>query len=136
MDYGSAQPSFSGQATIGQIAFITKTGGQAQLNFTFFQSLDDTTPGVAKVWGKKDGINLSNILSDVNNCIYVVSADSSVTPLPTAAPNTPTSTPVITSPPVSELPRAGDSEMVLSLMGLSAIFVSIGIVIPAIKRSR
>ncbi|OGG27077.1 hypothetical protein A2960_02970 [Candidatus Gottesmanbacteria bacterium RIFCSPLOWO2_01_FULL_39_12b] len=129
LDYSNTQPSWTGSSSIGQVTFKTKTTGQAQFNFVFFQQYDDTTPGVAKVWSKKDGTNLSNILTDVNNCLYVISG---VTPSPTNAPPGPTATSQPTVPPVTELPRSGNTETTVSLLGLAGLFLIIGSVMPAI----
>ena len=143
LQYGSSQPAFTGSTTIGKATFRAATAGTGTINFTFFQQFDDTTPGVAAVWGKKDGINLSNILTDVINCIYIVNASTStITPSPTAisasptATSTPTTTPTVTprvgSLSVTELPRAGKVENSIFLLILAGIFMSIGVVIPTL----
>jgi len=134
--YGSSQPVFTGNATIGQVTFRAKTAGQAQFNYTFFQQDDDTTPGVAKVWGKKDGTNLSNILTDVNNCIFIVEG-AGITP--TAAPGLPTATPppILPSPTiiptlpignVSEIPRAGKMADTYTFLTLGGLFFTLGLI--------
>jgi len=134
--YGSAHPTFTGSATIGQVTFRAKTAGQAQFNYTFFQQDDDTTPGVAKVWGKKDGINMSNILTDVNNCIFIVEG-AGVTP--TVAPGLPTATlaPILPSPSliptlpignVTEIPRAGSVANTYTFLLLGGIFFTLGLI--------
>jgi len=123
VDYGNAQPSFTGNTPVGKANFKAIATGQAQFNFQFFQPDDDTTPGVAKVWGKKDGSTLSNILSDVNNCIYVVEAPIT-TPSPTVpAGNTPQPTQV---PLPTQLPRAGSGETTASIMGFSLLLILSG----------
>ncbi|MBI2616521.1 hypothetical protein HYW55_00105 [Candidatus Gottesmanbacteria bacterium] len=144
LDYGSSQPAWTGSASIGQIQFTAKAAGQAQFNFVFYQPNDDTTPGVAKVWGKKDGSTLSNILTDVNNCIYVIEA-STITPSPTSTAPTfgPTcaagatpgqgGTPCPTNtvrPTVSYLPKTGIIETTVSLLGIGGILVLSGIFLP------
>lgn len=98
LDYGNAQAQFTGSGAIGSATFKGKAAGQAQFNFVFFQQYDNTTPGVSIIWGKKDGTNLSNILTEVNNCIYVIEGTS---PTATLAPDQPTYTPAPTSLPVS-----------------------------------
>lgn len=145
--YGSSQPAYTGSTTIGKATFRAATAGQAQFNFTFFQQFDDTTPGVATVWGKKDGVNLSNILTDVNNCIYIVNASTStITPSPTVASaspsatptptstSTPTATPRVGSLSVTELPRAGFVENSIFLLILAGVFMSIGAMLKSLNR--
>ena len=122
MDYGNTQPAYTGSTAIGQITFTAAAAGQAQFQYVFFQQYDDTTPGVAKVWGKKDLVNLSNILTDVTNCIYVVSGPT--TPAPTTAGNTPI-------PSVSELPNTGSTETTVSLLLFGFIILTAGAAIPA-----
>lgn len=131
LDFGNAQSSFTGNTVLGRAMFRAKAPGQAQFNFTFFQQYDDTTPGVAKVWGKRDGTNLSNILTDVNNCIYVVEAATPTTP--PAAPTTPPSQPTSAAAPtavVTELPRAGRMEDTIGLLLLSMLFLGVGGILP------
>lgn len=123
LDFGNAQTASSGSGTLGRITFRTKKAGQAKFEYTFFQQYDNTTPGVAKVWGKKDGTNLSNILTDVTNCIYVVSGPITTTPAPTSPPGTPV-------PTVSELPRAGTTETTIMLLAFATLLLTIGGVIP------
>lgn len=145
LDYGSAQPTYTGSSSIGKVTFKAKATGQAQFNFTFLQPKDNTTPGVAKVWGKLDGTNLSNILSDVNNCIYVINA-SVATPTgappptfgPTCAAGTPeasgTPCPSATKAPVptvSQLPRSGSAVETLALLVLAGLFF-IGAAVPMV----
>jgi hypothetical protein len=86
LDYGKAQTAYTGSGSVGQIQFKAKAAGQATFAYTFFQQYDDTTPGVIKVWGKKDGTNITNILTDVNNCIYVIT-EAETSPTPTTPPN-------------------------------------------------
>jgi hypothetical protein len=132
LDYGNSQPSFTGSGSVGQVTFRAKAAGQAQFNYTFFQQYDDTTPGVAKVWGKRDGVNLSNILTDVNNCIYLIegSAPTPTSPpgMPTATlpPGAPTYTPAPPPPTVIQLPRAGNMETSIFFLGLASLFITIG----------
>lgn len=123
LDFGNTQAAFTGSGTIGRITFKTKKAGQAEFKYTFFQQYDDTTPGVAKVWGKKDGTNLSNILTDVTNCIYVVSGPITNTPAPTSPPGTP-------QPTVTELPRAGTTETTFALLVFATLLLTIGGIIP------
>lgn len=132
LDFGNAQTAYTGSAAIGRITFKTKKAGQAQFQYTFFQQYDNTTPGVAKVWGKKDGVTLSNILTDVTNCIYVVSGPLTTT---TPAPTSPTvaTTP---APTVSQLPRAGNTETTMTLLALAAIFITGGLIFPLYVFSR
>ncbi len=129
LDYGNAQAAYTGSSTIGSISFTAKQPGQAEFKYTFFQQYDDTTPGVAKVWGKKDGTNLSNILTDVTNCIYVISAAVTSTPAPTS-PASPSVTPV---PAVNELPRSGTAETTLTLVVFAFLILGLGLAIPAIN---
>lgn len=140
LDYGNAQPEFTGNTTLGKIVFKAVSTGQAQFNFQFFQQYDDTTPGVAKVWGKKDGTTLSNILTDVNNCIYVVEAGptaaptvppgTTATPVPTLAPGVPTS---VQQPLPTQLPRAGTSYTTTSMFGLGIFLIALGMMIPLVS---
>lgn len=129
MDFGKAQTVFKGTSSIGQITFRAKAAGQAQFNFSFFQQYDDTTPagGAVKVWGKKDGTNISNILTDVTNCIYVI-AEKGVTPTPIIT--RPPSTPIPTVPPVTELPRSGVFETTLVFIFLGIVFLGFGVFLP------
>lgn len=123
MDYGQAQPAFTGNSTIGQITFKAKAAGQAQFNFVFFQQYDDTTiaGGAAKVWGKKtEGGSISNILTDVTNCIYVIGT----------TPTSPPLTPLPTTPVVTALPRSGSTETTVSFLILAAIFIAGGLIFP------
>lgn len=132
LDFGSAQASFSGSTVIARTSFKAKQAGSAQLQYTFFQQYDDTTPGVAKVWGKKDGTNLSNILTDVTNCIYVIS--SPTTPTPTTSSSGPTSPPATSAPVVSELPRSGTFETTLVFIVVALMTLGIGIMIPVFSK--
>lgn len=126
LDYGNAQAAYTGSSTIGSIAFKAKQAGQAEFKYTFFQQYDDTTPGVAKVWGKKDGTTLSNILTDVTNCIYVISTAVTSTPGPTSPPATP-------APAISELPRTGSTETTIALVVFAFLIMGLGFVIPALN---
>lgn len=131
LDYGNAQPAFTGSGTVGQLTVKAAAAGQAQFSFKFIQPYDNTTPGVAKVWGKKDGINLSNILTDIgNNCIFIVSAAN---PTPTTPPTVATTVP--TSPPqVTSLPQSGAMENTAAVMGLSVFFIILGIAVPGLLK--
>lgn len=135
LDYGNGQPAYSGSSTpIGRITFKAKQAGQAQFQYTFFQQYDDTTPGVTKIWGKKDGVNLSNILTDVTNCIYVVTGPVTSTPAPTGVnPTTPAAT---SGPQVTELPRAGVMDVTFSLVAFSLILLTLGTVLPALSAGK
>lgn len=138
LDYGNGQPSYKGSTTIGKATFKGVSAGQAQLNYNFFQQYDDTTPGVAKVWGKKNGIDLSNILTDVNNCIYVIEAVTA-SPTPTSLPigTLPTGAPSNTpSPTISVIPPLGGQNMTVSFLGMAAILVGAGIFLPVILNKR
>lgn len=126
LDYGNTQAAYTGTSTIGSISFKAKQAGQAEFKYTFFQQYDDTTPGVAKVWGKKDGTNLSNILTDVTNCIYVISVSVANTPVPTSVPSTPV-------PVVSELPRSGSMETTIALLVFAFSVLGLGLAIPALN---
>lgn len=133
LDYRKDQTSWTGSSSIGQITFKAKSSGQAQFNWIFYQQYDNTTPGVAMVWSKKDGTNLSNILTDVNNCIYVISnttPTSIPTSIPTNVPNKPIVTLRPTIPLVTELPRSGNTESIISFLGLAGIILAIGIFVP------
>lgn len=130
LDFGKSQPAFTGSSTIGQIAFKAKAAGQAQFNFIFFQQYDDTTidGGAAKVWGiKTQGGSVSNILTDVTNCLYVISQ---------AGPTSPPSTPGPTIPVVTTLPRSGNGEVTISFLILSIIFITGGLIFPLYVFSR
>ena len=121
LDYGKAQAAFTGSSTIGQATFKAKAAGQGQFNFVFFQQYDDTTidGGAAKAWGvKTQGGAVSNILTDVTNCIYVIGQAG------------PTSTPGPTVPLVTQLPRSGSGEVTMSLLLLAGIFVTGGLIFP------
>lgn len=127
LDYGKSQASYSGTTTIGQTTFKAKSAGQAQFNFVFFQQYDDTTidGGAAKVWGiKTEGGAVSNILTDVTNCIYVIGQAG------------PTSTPGPTTPVVTALPRSGSGEVTMALLALAAIFVAGGLIFPLYVTTR
>lgn len=129
LDYGKNQASYSGTTTIGQGTFKAKAAGQAQFNFVFFQQYDDTTidGGAAKVWGKKtEGGAISNILTDVTNCIYVIGT----------APTSPPGTPVPTTPVVTSLPRSGTGEVTMGLLALAAIFITGGLIFPLYVATR
>jgi hypothetical protein len=129
LDYGNTQPAYTGTGSVGQITFKAKAAGQAQFNYIFFQQYDDTTPGVAKVWGKRDNTTLSNILTDVNNCIYVITdASPTATPIPTVQPTRP--------PVVTELPRSGAVENSLAILGISVLFISLGLILPSLLSSK
>lgn len=133
LEYGKTQPSFTGNTTIGKIVFKAIATGQAQFNFQFFQQYDDTTPGVAKVWGKNNSTNLTNILTDVNNCIYVIEVSATA---PTVAPSVAAGT-TITAEPTQEplptqLPRAGSTTATTSLLGFGFLLFLIGVSIPSI----
>lgn len=121
LDYGKAQTAYTGLTTIGQAIFKAKAAGQAQFNFVFFQQYDDTTidGGAAKVWGvKTEGSAVSNILTDVTNCIYVIAQAG------------PTSSPAPTTPVVTSLPRSGSGEVTMGLFILASLFVGSGLIIP------
>lgn len=121
LDYGKAQVAFTGSSAIGQATFKAKAAGQGQFNYVFFQQYDDTTidGGAAKAWGVKTaGAAVSNILTDVTNCIYVISQAG------------PTSTPGPTVPPVTQLPRSGSGEVTMSLLLLAGLFVTGGLIFP------
>jgi hypothetical protein len=125
MDYGKSQAEYTGSTSVGQITFKALKAGQAKFDYTFYQQYDDTTAdgGAIKIWGKKDLVNISNILTDVNGCTYVI--EEGVVP---------TSPPGATSAPVpTELPRSGTTEMTVSLLGIAGLFLIIGTVLPAIS---
>lgn len=124
LDFGKTQASYSGTTTIGQATFRAKAAGQAQFNFTFFQQYDNTTidGGASKVWGiMSAGAAVSNILTDVTNCIYVIAG---------AGPTSPPSTPGPTTPPVTSLPRSGSGEVTVALLALASIFIAGGLFLP------
>lgn len=123
LDYGKAQAAFTGASAIGQATFKAKAAGQGQFNYVFFQQYDDTTidGGAAKAWGVKTaGAAVSNILTDVTNCIYVIGQ----------APTSPPTTPVPTTPAVTSLPRSGSGEVTMSLLLLAGLFVTGGLIFP------
>ncbi len=131
LDYGNSQPAATISASIGQVTFRAKAAGQAQFNFSFFQPNDDTTPGVAKIWGKRDGTNLSNILTDVNNCIYVIegSLTPTLSPTPSLIPSVPATSYQLTptAAPIRELPRSGIIDQMAGFLGTSFILITMGI---------
>lgn len=135
LDYGNSQPVFTGNTAIGRVTFKTKAAGQLELGYTFFQQYDDTTPGVAKVWGKKDSQTLSNILTDVTSCIYNISQPVIPTPTvpsaltPTVGPTSPPSTP---APTISELPRTGTVENMVILVSLGIGLIVVGGFLPSV----
>ena len=136
LDYGKTQPAYTGSTSLGSITFKAKAAGQAQIQYTFFQQYDDTTPGAAKIWGKKNGVDTTNILTDVNNCLYVVEAEA-----PTTAPTVPAggSTPTIgptsaPSPTISTIPPLGGEKTTISLIAMGILMLGGGIVIPLISK--
>jgi len=137
LDYGSSQTAYTSTGSIGQVTFRAKAAGQAQFVYTFMQSKDNTTPGVAKAWGKPDGSTLENVLTDVNNCVYVIEAEAVVTPSPTTTgptpttPTTPTTPPSVPTATISVLPRTGSFETTAGLLGISGLFIAIGTLVPA-----
>lgn len=140
LDFGNSQQSFTGNTSIGQLVLKAKAAGQAQFIFTFFQQYDDTTPGVSKIFGKRDGTNVTNMLTDVNNCIYVVESPNPTTSniVLSGSPTiylTPTTSP--TSVPVlQELPRTGIVETTVSFLGISAVLLLGGSLPAYISRKR
>lgn len=133
LDFGKNQASFSGTTNIGQATFKAKAAGQAQFNFVFFQQYDDTTidGGAAKVWGiKTEGGTISNILTDVTNCMYVIASTG-----PTSTPG-PIGSSGPTVPPVTELPRSGTGEVTVALLGLAFIFIGGGLIFPLYAATR
>lgn len=127
LDYGQNQTPYTGNTTLGTVTFKAIAAGQAQFNFTFFQQYDNTTiaGGAAKVWGiLTQGASVSNILTDVTNCMYVIGQSG------------PTSTPGPTVPPVTALPRSGTGEVTTSLLLLAALFVGGGLIFPLYVASR
>lgn len=125
LDFGNAQTQFTGSGAIGSATFTGIAAGQAQFNFVFFQQYDNTTPGVSIVWGKKDGTNLSNILTEVNNCIYVIEGAA----VPTAVPGQPTATP---TEPV--LPVSGTTENTVGFGVIGSALVLLGISAPLLYK--
>lgn len=131
LNFGNQQPVFTGNTAVGQITFRAKAAGQAEFQYSFFQDKDNSTPGVAKVWGKLDAnAAVTNILSDVTSCIYVISPSATT---PTIVPtNPPAATAVPTIPRISELPRSGAMETALSVVGVAGLFLIIGLLIPVL----
>ena len=72
VDYGKTQDEFTSTGTIARVTFTAKKAGNANINFVFFSEYDDTTAGVAKVWGEKTAGVTSNILTDIVDCAYTV----------------------------------------------------------------
>lgn len=131
LEYGNSQPSFTGNTTIGKIVFKAIATGQAQFNFQFFQQYDDTTPGVAKVWGNNNSTNLTNILTDVNNCIYVIEESATApTIAPTVAAGTTLTVEPTQEPLPTQLPRAGSATATTSLLGFGFFLIVIGFITP------
>ncbi len=129
LDFGKNQASFSGTTTLGQATFKAKAAGQGQFNYVFFQQYDDTTidGGTSKAWGvKTQGAAVSNILTDVTNCIYVIGQAG-----PTSTP-----APIVTVQPLTQLPRSGSGEVTMSLLALAAIFISGGLIFPLFAVTR
>jgi|SRR3989338_4204306 len=134
LDFGNAQTQFTGSGSIGSATFTGKAAGQAQFNFVFFQQYDNTTPGVSIIWGKKDDVNLSNILTEVNNCIYVIEAAAvpTATPVPgqpTSIPGQPTNTPAPTL-----LPEAGTTENTVGFGIIGSVLIFLGIGAPLLYK--
>lgn len=124
LDYGQSQGAYTGSTAIGTITFKAKAAGQGQFNYTFFQQYDNTTiaGGASKAWGiMSAGAAVSNILTDVTNCIYVISG---------AGPTSPPSTPAPTTPVVTSLPRSGTGEVTIGLLALAAVFITGGMIVP------
>lgn len=128
LDYGSAQQAFSETATIGRVTFTGKAAGTSQVSFVYFKEYDDTTAGVAKVYGQKTTGTTTNILTDVVDCQYTVTGAGI-----TVAPTVPGST---VAP--SALPRTGTFETTVFLLGGGGMVFFIGIFLSkfALSRSR
>lgn len=73
IDFGKDQPAFTGNSTIVRITFKALKPGYVIMGFSFFQQYDNDTSNVTVVYGKRDGVNISNVLTDINNGIYVIS---------------------------------------------------------------
>ncbi len=71
LDYGNDQKAFSGNTSIGRVQFKVLRESTSIFQFIFFQQYDNITSHVSRIWGKRDGVNLSNSLTDVTNCIYI-----------------------------------------------------------------
>lgn len=129
LDYGKSQAAYSGTTSIGQISFKAKAAGQTNFNILFFQPYDDTSADgtVAKVWGKKDNSNITNILTDTNGCVFVVEGATPTT-APTSGPSSP--------PLPTELPKTGAVETTVSLGVIAVIFMTIGVIIPVFGKNR
>lgn len=136
LDYGKTQVAYTGSTSLGSITFKTKAAGQAQINYTFFSQYDDTTPGVAKVWGKKNGVDTTNILTDVNNCLYVVEAEApTIAPTVPAGGSTPTNAPTSApSPTISTIPPLGGEKTTISLIVMGILLLGGGIAVPLISK--
>jgi hypothetical protein len=129
LDYGNAQPSYTGNTSIGKISFKAISAGQAQLYYNFQQQYDDTTPGVAKIWGKKDGVTLSNILTDVNNCIYIIEDCN-----PTTGPTSPPQPTTPSRPTVTTIPDLGTTETGMVIFAVAGLFLITGFFLPKIVK--
>ncbi|MBI2612060.1 LPXTG cell wall anchor domain-containing protein [Candidatus Gottesmanbacteria bacterium] len=116
LDYGSSQDVFSDTATIGKVTFTGKAAGTSEVSFVFFQEYDDTTSGVAKVYGEKAPGTTSNILTDVVDCQYTVTGGS--TPVPTQPGST-------IAPTI--LPRTGSGDVSMVIFGVGVFLVFIGV---------
>ncbi len=134
LDYGKTQPAYTGSASLGSITFKAKAAGQAQIQYTFFQQYDDTTPGAAKVWGKKNLVDTTNILTDVNNCLYVVEAEAPTTAPTAPAGSTPTKVPSAPSPTISTIPPLGGEKTTISLIAMGILMLGGGIIWPLISK--
>lgn len=125
LDYGQSQTAFTESGTIGKVTFTAKQAGTANVSFVFFSEYDDTTTGVAKVWGEKTAGVTSNILTDVVNCIYTVTGGTN--PTATPAPGVPTSPP---------LPRTGNGGITGMIVGIGGVLSLIGFFLPKILFKR
>ncbi len=121
LDYGSSQSAYTSSGSIGRITFTARQPGNANVNFVFFQEYDNTTAGVAKVWGLKGSATPSNVLTDVVDCVYTVTGV-------TAAPSSPTSPVTQTTPGV--LPPTGGGDTTLLLVGGGLVLAFLGILLP------
>lgn len=135
LDYGSSQAAYTGTTTLGKATFKAKQSGQAECKYTFFQTYDDTTPGIVKVWGKKDNVTLSNILTDVTNCVFVISP-SQVTSTPGPSVTSGPTSATTPRPTVSQLPNSGNTETTFALILIAVIIIGMGIAIPVATSQR
>lgn len=122
LDYGASQSAYTSSGSIGRITFTAKAAGNANVNFVFFNEYDNTTTGVSKAWGQKTPPTISNVLTDVVNCVYTVTGGGVGGPVITATS--------------SGLPRTGNMETTMWFLGFGALILSGGLLLPRFLRNK